>query len=108
VFNLQFEVEHIVPPNKGGRNDLANFALACRSCNLFKSDRVAAIHPATGTMTRLYNPRSDDWSANFRALESAELEPLTDVALATIQLLRLNDAPQVEARRIWMQLGLFP
>ena len=38
IFNFPFEVEHVVPPGKAGPDTEDNWALACRSCNLFKSD----------------------------------------------------------------------
>ena len=31
------EVEHIVPVARGGEDTITNWALACRSCNLYKS-----------------------------------------------------------------------
>jgi len=34
IFNLPFEVEHIVPTSREGRDDESNLALACRACNL--------------------------------------------------------------------------
>ena len=42
VFNLPFEVEHIVPLSQGGDKGEDNLALSCRSCNLYKSDSVSA------------------------------------------------------------------
>ncbi|MBC7854323.1 MAG: HNH endonuclease [Pirellulaceae bacterium] len=41
VFNFPLEVEHIVPPQRGGSGELDNLALACRACNLFKSDKIS-------------------------------------------------------------------
>ncbi|MGI8788545.1 MAG: HNH endonuclease [Pyrinomonadaceae bacterium] len=35
--NFSFEVEHIVPLLRKGNIELENLALACRSCNIFKS-----------------------------------------------------------------------
>src|SRR5205809_2116629 len=61
MFNTVFEVEHIDPPGAGGSNDDANLALACRSCNLNKSDHTTANDPISGEIARLFNPRSDSW-----------------------------------------------
>lgn len=36
-----FEVDHINPHSKGGRTDLANAALICKSCNASKGNRVS-------------------------------------------------------------------
>lgn len=35
-----FEVDHIVPLSRGGTNDRANLAAACRGCNNKKGDRL--------------------------------------------------------------------
>jgi 5-methylcytosine-specific restriction endonuclease McrA len=51
VFNFPFEVEHVVPSARGGLDEDANRALACRSCNLRKSDHVRA-------STKIRAPRS--------------------------------------------------
>jgi 5-methylcytosine-specific restriction endonuclease McrA len=34
------EIEHIVPRAKGGTDDETNLWLACRACNLFKSQSL--------------------------------------------------------------------
>ena len=43
IFNFPFEVEHIIPLSRQGSNGNDNLALACRSCNLRKGNRVAGI-----------------------------------------------------------------
>jgi len=40
IFNFAFEVEHIIPRGHAGTDSKDNWALACRSCNLFKSNAV--------------------------------------------------------------------
>ena len=40
---LLFDVEHIRPRASGGGDSLGNFALACESCNLYKSDRITVV-----------------------------------------------------------------
>ena len=37
-----FECDHIVPIAKGGSNDLANLATACRRCNRSKRDKLVS------------------------------------------------------------------
>jgi 5-methylcytosine-specific restriction endonuclease McrA len=34
-------IDHVVPRSRGGGDDLANLALACRRCNAEKGDQVA-------------------------------------------------------------------
>ena len=109
VVNFPFEVEHVIPPNRGGEQTPENRALACRSCNLFKSDFVSAVDPDTGQNSRLYHPRSDRWLDHFAVAPGpCELRGLTPIGRATIAQLRMNNAPQLLARLQWLRLGLFP
>ena len=107
VFNFPFEVEHIVPGQSGLPLE-ANLALACRSCNLFKTDCTQAVDPETNQIVRLYHPRTDRWDEHFRLLPSAELVGRTTIARATIAQLRLNAEAQVAARQLWILLGVYP
>ena len=108
IFNLRFEVEHILPRSKGGPDDEDNLALACRSCNQFKSDCTDGFDLTSGTRIRLHHPRRDAWPDNFR-LDSASgrIIGLTPVGYATIERLQLNGTLQVAARSMWIELGLF-
>jgi HNH endonuclease len=108
VFNFPFEVEHILPPGLGGSVGIENCALACRSCNLFKSNAVEAFESIDGLRVRLFQPRLDSWEVHFRVLESGELEALTAIGRVTILQLRMNAAAQIEARRWWVRLAMYP
>jgi len=106
VFNLPFEVEHITPQARGGETTDDNLALSCRSCNLYKSDAVAAFAEMTQTRVRLFNPRRDMWDEHFSiAAETGEIQGLTDSGRATIRQLRINSPAQVAARKQWQTLG---
>jgi hypothetical protein len=109
VFNFPFEVEHLVPPGRGGSHDEENLALSCRSCNLFKTDAIDALDPQSGRRVPLFNPRRDAWEEHFRAdLKTGILAGLTPMGRATLLLLQMNGATQVSARKIWARLKLFP
>jgi hypothetical protein len=109
VFNLPLEVEHIMPLARGGEDTAANWALACRACNLYKATHVSGHDPVHNAVIRLFHPRADRWEDHFQvALESGELVGRTSVGRATVVRLRLNHEAQVTARRQWMRLGLFP
>ncbi len=56
IFNFPFEVEHIVPTSRNGSDDESNRALACRSCNLYKSDQVDARDEVTQQVVGLFHP----------------------------------------------------
>lgn len=109
IFNFPFEVEHIVPPQSGGTDQLSNLALACRGCNLFKTDRVEVPDPESGWLARLFNPRSDLWDEHIRLdVKSGTVVGLTSTGRATVEQLHMNRPVQLSARIAWMRLGLYP
>jgi hypothetical protein len=109
VFNIPFEVEHIVPFSRDGTDAQPNWALACRSCNLHKASHLTGIDPKSQTEVRLFSPREDRWDEHFQAdSESGKIKGLTPVGRATVARLEINSEAQVVARRQWMRLGLFP
>ena len=109
VFNFHFELEHISPLSLGGVDTVDNLALACRSCNLFKSNQTMGVDPETKMLARLYQPREDNWHEHFRTeLQCSEIVGITPIGRATIDRLQLNSEAQLSARSKWVQLGLFP
>lgn len=107
IFNMRFEVEHITPEARGGDSSEENLALACRSCNLYKSARVTSLDEQTRKEVGLFNPRRDVWREHFSLIpETGEVEGLTARGRATVTRLRMNNDLQVEARRSWIRLGL--
>ena len=59
VFNFAFEVEHILPRSAGGTDALDNLALACESCNSYKSDATSAMDEEEGRDVPLFDPRRE-------------------------------------------------
>ena len=109
VFNFPLEVEHVLPRAHGGGSDLSNLALACRACNLFKSDCEAGLDEENQVEAALFNPRTDVWDHHFRVdVESGEIVGLTPVGRATVARLQLNRPRHINARQRWMRLELFP
>ncbi|MGB9181824.1 MAG: HNH endonuclease signature motif containing protein [Pyrinomonadaceae bacterium] len=107
VFNLPFEVEHIMPQSRGGETTENNLALSCRSCNLYKSDYVSAVDELTQQEAELFNPRLDEWHKHFSIIEeTGEIKGLSASGRVTISRLRINSKAQVEARMQWLRLGL--
>lgn len=106
VFNLPFEVEHVLPPGKGGSHELENLALSCRSCNLFKSDLVVARDTETGHEVSLFHPRLEAWHEHFLLRTDGTIAGTTAAGRATVGALQMNTPAQLRARRMWMQLSL--
>jgi hypothetical protein len=110
IFNFPFEVEHIIPVSKGGSDNTDNLALACRACNLRKSNILMAVDPETQEMAPLFHPRTQIWIGHFELLASpdAALRGITATGRATVNQLQLNSPRQLAARQQWIVLGLFP
>jgi hypothetical protein len=109
VFNFSFEVDHISPRASGGRHALQNTALACESCNLYKSDSTEGWDETARRIAPLYHPRRDTWSEHFRyEPDTGEIVGLSDTGRVTVALLRFNSGYQVRARRHWIRLDLYP
>ena len=109
VFNFPFEVEHIVPISRQGTNNVENLALACRSCNLRKGNRISGCEPNSDVEVPYFHPREDQWNQHFRVdVESGSIVGLTDIGRVTTVSLEMDSPPQVTARRLWIRLGLFP
>jgi hypothetical protein len=109
VFNFPFEVEHVIPPARGGLDIESNWALSCRSCNLYKSIHVEGTFPGATTLVRLFDPRRDIWAEHFRVTaEDGRIIGVTDVGRATVTRLQMNTPAQLQARQQWIRLRLFP
>ena len=109
MFSFEFEVEHILPRSQGGATSSENLALACRACNIHKSDTEFALDSITQSECRLFNPRIDNWADHFEVnTETLEIVGKTPTGRVTVQVLRMNRPMHVTARRRWAALGLFP
>jgi hypothetical protein len=87
----------------------SNWALACRSCNLHKSAHINYTDLESQTLVRLFHPRLDQWDKHFQIdHEKGLIIGVTPSGRATVACLNMNSEVQVNARRQWMRLGLFP
>ena len=109
IFNFPFEVEHVIPPGQGGSDSADNWALACRSCNLFKSNTLVGTDDETGSIVPLFNPRKDVWQEHFAAVVAeGTVIGLTATGRVTVNKLRMNTPIQRLARLQWQRLDLLP
>ena len=103
-----FHVEHILPQSAGGADALDNLALACPSCNLAKSNRIALTLPDTGRSIPFFNPRINRWADHFAWENDRKLLGLTPLGRATIEALNLNHLRRLTIREAEEWFGLFP
>ena len=99
--------DHIIPRKHGGSDELANLAWSCFLCNSAKGSEVGAYDPLTGQLVPVYNPRTDVWNDPFR-LNDGNIIGTTPVGRVTEMVLLLNRKERVEARRLLMEIDLYP
>jgi hypothetical protein len=103
------EVEHLLPKSKGGKDDEENLWLACRSCNLYKTDQTEGFDPLTGRYTPLFNPRRQKWKRHFQwSQDGVFIIGRTVCGRATVLALNLNNLVAVTVRRNWVKAGWHP
>jgi hypothetical protein len=104
-----YEIEHIIATKHGGRDVLNNLAWSCLECNRNKGSDIASNDPRTGDLTRLFNPRTQDWYEHFQVnLTTARIEGLTAEGRVTVFLLKMNSYEQIEFRQLCIELGNYP
>ena len=109
VTGTAYHVEHIIPRARGGPDDPANYALSCITCNGHKSDHITGLEPGTSGPIPLFHPRRDRWTQHFRFFpEDLEVRGLTAQGRATVARLQMNEPRQIEARRLWIELEIYP
>jgi hypothetical protein len=109
VVGIPMVVEHIVPLAASGVSIAENLCLSCYRCNEFKGSRQDAPDPSDGQIVPLFHPRQQQWSEHFAwENDDVTVRGLTPSGRATIDLLHLNSDWIVQARRIWMLVGLQP
>lgn len=101
-----FQLDHIIAAQHREATSLPNLALACYHCNLHKGPNLTGIDPASGSLTRLYNPRSDLWAEHF-TWRGARCIGLTPIGRTTIAVLAINDPAYVLLRRELRAAGLW-
>jgi hypothetical protein len=109
LLGIALELEHLLPESASGKTERENLWLACRRCNLFKSDRCSASDPLTSEAVRLFNPRRDAWNEHFRwSLDGTRIIGLTPNGRATVEALQLNHSLIVITRELWVRAGVHP
>ena len=109
ISGIPVTFDHIIPISRGGQTTFDNVCLACRTCNEFKADTVAAIDPFTQETVALFHPRMHPWADHFAwSADGSKVDGLTPTGRATVIALRMNGAVIVAARRRWCAAGWHP
>ncbi|MBL7785346.1 MAG: HNH endonuclease [Chitinophagales bacterium] len=102
-----FHVEHIISLKHGGKTEESNLAYACPICNTYKGTDIATLLPGSNELVRFFYPRMDQWNEHFMVLPTGEIQALSSVGIATINILRLNQPDAIIERRLLLELGIF-
>jgi len=104
---LPHETDHIVAQKHGGRTVFENLCLACAQCNAFKGPNIAGRDPVSGEVTRLFDPRQDEWTEHFH-WNGAILAAKTPVGRTTAAVLNFNAPERMQHRQLLIAAGLYP
>ncbi len=104
---LPLQIEHIVARKHHGSDDFENLALACFACNNHKGPNLSGIDQDSGEMMRLFNPRIDNWSAEFELID-AEIRGKTPIGRATVDVLAMNLPYRMDLRHALIDEGVYP
>jgi len=97
--DFAFHVEHIIARQHGGSDDPQNLALACHLCNSKKGPNLSGLDPETGSLTRLFNPRTDVWEEQFRLDGDSQIVGLKAIGRTTAYVLGMNADIRIRIRR---------
>ncbi|NJP11229.1 MAG: HNH endonuclease [Leptolyngbyaceae cyanobacterium RU_5_1] len=100
-------VDHIISLKHGGATDADTLAYACVFCNRFKGSDIGSIIWQTREFTRFYNPRHDRWSTHFQ-LQTATIQPLTNIGEVTARILGFNDSDRLLERHLLINHNKYP
>jgi hypothetical protein len=104
-----FEVEHIMPRNKGGGNEDVNLCFSCPTCNRFKGTQTTAEDPVTKQIVPLFNPNTQIWSEHFEWSDDyIQVLGITPVGRATVIAMKLNNDEFIKVRPKFVKAGWHP
>jgi hypothetical protein len=105
---LVFHVDHIIAKQHLDEvsDDPQTLAWACSECNYHKGPNLVSIDPQDKQQADLFNPRRDNWPANF-TIQRGTIVGLTPTGRATARLLNMNTSRLVRLRRDLIEQGDF-
>ena len=103
LFSLH--VEHIIPRQHHGTDDLENLCLSCAECNWAKGTNLAGL--LHGKLYRLYHPRRQHWTRHF-FWDQTLLVGKTNTGIVTVQVLAINEPSRLMLRENLLFEGRFP
>ncbi|MBX9787695.1 MAG: HNH endonuclease [Pirellulales bacterium] len=96
---IPLQVEHVLPRKHGGGDEIDNLALACAECNLHKGSDLSGIDPESSEVTRLFDPRQDNWNEHFN-WHGLRIVGLTAIGRTTVRVLQMNATARLKVRLV--------
>jgi hypothetical protein len=87
-------IDHYIPRDAGGTDDISNLVYACHACNMHKSAAWDSQSPP------ILHPLRTDMSVHIAASDDGILRGLTPEGIRHIEVLHLNRPPMIERRRV--------
>ena len=81
-----YPMDHVLPADKNGPDDISNRAIACTRCNTNKGNKTHYLDPKSWEIVPLYNPRTMKWNEHFFFFNN-EIRRKTKICRATCNLL---------------------
>ena len=104
-----FHIEHIIPLQLGGTNELNNLAFACDGCNSNKWAFIEGKDSISGLSFPIFNPRKDEWSTHFMWVDDFTIiQGITSEGRVTVDLLKMNRKGLINVRRALRAFGVHP
>lgn len=104
-----FEIEHIIPVSRDGQTTLENLALACPSCNSYKSNKTDSIDPISNQTVPIFHPRQMQRADHFIWSDDTTIMlGTTSIGRATVLLLQTNREGVVNLRQVLSDRGFHP
>lgn len=109
IVGIPMLIDHVVPLSVGGNSEIDNLCLACYRCNEFKGAKHEDIDPLSEVIVALFHPHQQNWTEHFTwSRDGLKIVGVTACGRATVKALHMNAERQMQARRIWMVVGLHP
>jgi hypothetical protein len=104
-----FTIDHYIPEEAGGTDDILNLIYACFLCNRLKSNKLNGFDSVTQSLWPIFNPRKDNWSNHFTWNEDTTLIiGITPIGRCTVSELQLNRKKLIEYRKALLVFGEHP
>ncbi len=105
--SIPYHIDHVIPRRHRGDTIESNLCLSCAICNVMKGSEIGSFDSLDGSITRLFDPRTDIWDDLFE-LEGSIIQPLTPIGRVTEFVLDLNSVERVQERHQLLRLGYYP